>query len=238
MMPASEHCTHLKRFYDVLASLGAKVGRRQLKHCHGRMHWPNRGVYFFFEDDEYRSDKEMLRVVHVGTHAVSAGSRTTLWRRLATHRGTELGRGNHRASVFRLWIGAALLARDETLVPKPSTWGKGSSAKGPVREAEAHVEEGVSSYIASMPFLWVEADDEPGKTSIRRVIETNTIALLSCCSETGNDADRPSNNWLGHHCPSQAVQRSGLWNVRDVDGGYDPMFLDLLECCAARTSPP
>jgi hypothetical protein len=100
------------------------------------------------------------------------------------------------------------------------------------------VEQAVSAYIGSMPFLWVEADDEPCTNSIRCIIESNSLALLSCCGEAGSVADQPSGEWLGRYCPKEAVRLSGLWNVRGVDGGYDPVFLDLLESCAERTKSP
>jgi hypothetical protein len=52
------------------------------------MKWPARGVYFFREAGESRSDTgEGLRVVRVGTHALKAGGSTTLWSPLSTHRG-------------------------------------------------------------------------------------------------------------------------------------------------------
>ena len=237
-MSARAHNHDLNRFYDILDNLDERIARRRLHECHGRMSWPHRGVYFFFEGGEFCSDGTTPRVVRVGTHAVSAGSKTTLWNRLSTHRGTRSGGGNHRGSIFRLWVGTALLKANENLNPKPTTWGQGSSAKRPVRDCEAHVEQAVSAYIGSMPFLWVVADDEPGKDSIRSVIEKNALALLSCSSETGETADRPSATWLGHHCPNDTLRRSGLWNVRDVDGRYDPMFLDLLASCAEKTEPP
>ena len=238
LMLDSTHHRDLKCFYDILANLDDSITRRRLKDCQGRMNWPRRGVYFFFEDGEFRPNGTTLRVVRVGTHAVSAGSKTTLWNRLSTHRGTRAGGGNHRGSIFRLWVGAALLRVDESLNPKPATWGKGSSAKRPVRDAEAHVEQAVSACIGSMPFLWVAADDDPRTESIRSVIERNSLALLSCISATGSSADRPSASWLGHHCPNKTLRRSGLWNVRDVDGCYDPEFLDLLASCAAKSEPP
>ncbi len=228
----------IDRFYEVLSDLDARVGKRRLEDCHGRMSWPARGVYFFFEPGEVRRDGMTPRVVRVGTHAVSAGSKTKLWNRLSTHRGTTSGGGNHRGSIFRLWVGKALLEREETLVPKPITWGQGSTAKGPVRDAEAHVERTVSAYIGSMPFLWVEADDEPGAQSIRRIIESNAIALLSCCGSSADAADPPSAKWLGRHCPKEAIRRSGLWNVRDIAGPFDPASLDVLERCARRTPTP
>src|SRR6266566_1615272 len=104
----------LIRFYEILSSLAVKTGGpRCLVNCDGRMGWPQRGVYFFFEPGEVRSDTgQGRRVVRVGTHALTASSRTTLWNRLSQHRGTVTPKGgNHRGSIFRLLIGAALLAQ-------------------------------------------------------------------------------------------------------------------------------
>lgn len=66
------------------------------------------------EPGEYRTRKlHQLRIVRVGTHAVSTGSKATLWHRLRAHRGSKDGRGNHRASIFRRHAGAAMIARDD-----------------------------------------------------------------------------------------------------------------------------
>ena len=40
-------------------------GKRTLSNCDGSMEWPKRGVYFFFEEGEFRENDE-LRVVRVG----------------------------------------------------------------------------------------------------------------------------------------------------------------------------
>ena len=78
----------LIRFYSILNELEKTIGARALADCRGRMKWPARGVYFFREAGESRSDTgEGLRVVRVGTHALKAGGSTTLWSRLSTHRG-------------------------------------------------------------------------------------------------------------------------------------------------------
>ena len=71
----------LARFYGLLDGLEARLGgMRTLADCDGRMSWPTRGVYFFFEDGEERSDSGSgLRGVRVGTHALMAKSRTRLW---------------------------------------------------------------------------------------------------------------------------------------------------------------
>jgi hypothetical protein len=104
--------------YAMVDTISDRVGGlRRLSDCSGRMVWPAQGVYFFFEDGELRSDSGTgLRVVRVGTHGLREGSTTTLWRRLAQHRGTRRnGGGNHRGSVFRLHLGTALAGRDKTL---------------------------------------------------------------------------------------------------------------------------
>src|SRR5271170_7977320 len=100
----------LDRFYRIIATLREKCqGFRCLKECTRGSGWPERGVYFFFEDHESREDASTLRVARVGTHAVSANARTTLWNRLHAHKGTSSGGGNHRGSIFRKRVGEALL---------------------------------------------------------------------------------------------------------------------------------
>src|SRR4051812_44969055 len=105
----------LIRFYSILNQLEKTIGGpRALADGRGRMKWPARGVYFFREAGENRSDTgEGPRLVRVGTHALKAGGSTTLWGRLSTHRGQlRGGGGNHRGSIFRLIVGTALIARD------------------------------------------------------------------------------------------------------------------------------
>ena len=89
----------LDRFHELLDRLSARLGGpRRLGRCRGTDGWPERGVYFFFEEGDLR-EGGLPRVVRVGTHAVSQGSRTSLWQRLADHRGTLAGTrpggGNH-----------------------------------------------------------------------------------------------------------------------------------------------
>jgi hypothetical protein len=170
---------HLLRFYSILDSLEKKLaGARTLADFRGRMDWPARGVYFFREADENRSDTGTgPRIVRVGTHALKAGGSTTLWRRLSTHRGQmRSGGGNHRGSIFRLIVGTALIDRDGNKFP---TWGEGSSAAKDIRTGELELECAVSQVIRSMPFLWVAIGYEPGPESMRGKIERNSIALLS-----------------------------------------------------------
>lgn len=229
--------TDRERVYGILSDLQARLPTQHLSACDGKCDWPHRGVYFFFEPRESRPDGKMQRVVRVGTHALKAGAGTTLWGRLAQHRGTASnGGGNHRGSVFRRHVGSALLARPGSTLAC-STWGEGSNAPKPVRAAEQPVEQPVSRCIGAMPFVWVEADDEPGPGSIRGSLESNLIALLSCIGPAGATADRPSEAWLGQYCSSEWVRRSGLWNVHHVEGRYDPEVVSVLEACASKTRP-
>ncbi len=116
----------LVRFYSILDELDRTVGgARTLADCRGRMDWPKRGIYFFRELGENRSDSAGgPRIVRVGTHALKAGGKAKLWTRLSQHRGQTLsGGGNHRGSIFRLIVGTALIKRDGLQFP---TWGEGN----------------------------------------------------------------------------------------------------------------
>jgi hypothetical protein len=227
----------LNRFYSILGPLEAS--RRQglnLASYNGRSGIPSRGVYFFREPGEFRqSDPSTPRIVRVGTHAVSANSKSTLWGRLRAHLGTRVGTGNHRGSIFRLHVGAALLARDNK---KVESWGIGSSVPPKVRSdpramaAETAWEKRVSDYIGAMSVIWVDVPDDPGPNSIRALIEKNAIALLSNRLEPIESA---SANWLGHHSPRDEIRRSHLWNLNHVNQAYDPGFLDHLQTAAQKT---
>ena len=218
----------LDRFYDLLHELEENVGgRRRLGDCHGRMNWPERGVYFFFEPGEMRSVKSSSqRVVRVGTHALTNKSKTTLWNRLSQHRGTKSsGGGNHRGSVFRKLAGYAIGQKSPGLMP--DSWGKGQTAPKAIRDNEHPHEVRVSEYLAEMTFLSVSIPDAPGPDSMRGIIERNAIALLSGYHESS--PDKPGSNWLGSHSTREKVRRSGLWNNNHVDEDYDPAFLNDFE---------
>lgn len=225
----------LDRFYALLARLQDAPGQgHPLKDLPPKL--PTRGVYFFAEPGELRKSRPpTTRVVRVGTHAVSAGAKSTLRSRLKQHLGTRSGGGNHRGSIFRLHVGAALLAREDKAIP---TWGVGSSKPAKLRgseslrAAEAAWEQTVSTYISSMPLLWIDVPDEPGSQSQRAYIERNAIALLS---SRGSKQDPPSPGWLGRFSPRQEIRESGLWNLNHVSEIYEPAFLDRLEYWIAST---
>jgi len=218
----------LDRFYRIIATLREKCqGFRYLKECTRRSGWPGRGDYYFFEDHEFREDGSNLRVVRVGTHAVSANSRTTLWNRLHTHKGASGGDGNHRGSIFRKRVGEALLQVRSYPTEIGASWGIGNSAPKNTRLAELPLERDVSTVIGLMPFLWLEVNDTPGAASDRAYLERNCIALLSNFGK--EPIDRPSERWLGLDSPQETIRKSGLWNTNHVDDGYTPAFLDVFE---------
>ena len=215
---------HLVRFYDALHRLAYETGGpRVLRESTGRLDWPNRGVYFFFENGENRTGSGSGdRVVRVGTHALTSSSRTTLWNRLSNHRGTASGSGNHRGSIFRSLVGNALMRRDPSCAI--DTWGVGNSADRETRQAEGPLELLVSDHICQMPFLWLRIDDPP---SLRGRIERNSIGLLSNFER--ESCDPPSPSWLGRDCNRPRVRQSGLWNQNHVEESYEPAFLDVLD---------
>jgi hypothetical protein len=238
-----DRLSDLQRFYALLERLQGRLhGTHLLAQCRSNMAWPVRGVYFFFELGENRSDGSP-RVVRVGTHALKTGSKGSLWQRLSQHRGTSSGGGNHRGSIFRLLVGESLKGQGQH--PNAISWDIGNDTSkaamqlGMSRQAvglcEHPLEVAVSDHIRSMPFLWIGIDDEPGPGSHRGVIERNSIALLSNFGKA--EIDPPSVNWLGRQCGRVRVRSSGLWNNNHVDEQYDPAFLSLLERYVESTTP-
>lgn len=229
----------LDRFYRLLERLEDVVGGAQyLRDCTGYMNWPDRGVYFFFASDEARPDGGR-RLSRIGTHAVSAGSGTTLWNRLRTHRGINSGSfaggGNHRGSVFRKRVGEAICERDDLHEIYPE-WGDGSSAERETRLKETGLERRVTKYLGDLPFLWLDVDDEPGPESDRAYVERNAIALVSNYQK--DPLEPRSDDWLGTHSPVPEIRQSGLWNINHVEESYDPAFLDLFEQQIVETTSP
>jgi hypothetical protein len=231
----ASHREYREHFYAILDELSARLGGgRAFGSCDGRMSWPSRGVYFFFEPGEMRGPNAAgQRVVRVGTHAVSAGSKTTLWQRLKQHQGyggdAGVGVGNHRGSVFRHHVGLALI-RSRRGPDVAEAW-LTTSPTPEMRASELPLEQLVSEYLASMRVLWIEADDTPGPNSIRAYIEAHTIALLSDAAT----AEPASSGWLGHHAADEAIRRSRLWNVKHVGRSFDPAFLDVFQRMVAHT---
>lgn len=224
----SERLKDLISFYDLLERLKHKNNNhRFLSSSDGYIDWPQKGVYFFMEDGENRTNTGRgLRIVRIGTHALKDNSKTTLWKRLSQHRGTKkTNGGNHRGSIFRLLIGVSILKRDNII---STTWD--NQVKSPdkaTKEAELIIEQNVSDFIRKMPFLTIEINDASNAESLRGYIERNSIALLSNWEKT--PLDPPSKNWLGLNCNRIRVKKSGLWNQNHVNENYDPDFLTTFE---------
>jgi hypothetical protein len=211
-------------FYRILDQLaGGLGGPRLLRECTGRSGCPPQGLYFFFENGENRADGTG-RVVRVGTHALTATSKATLWGRLRQHRGhlagSDPGGGDHRASVFRRHVGAAIIRRDglpDDLLP---SWLDRRRPRHERASQEAGIERQAIRHIGAMPFPWLSV---PGRAD-SGYLESNSLALLSCLA---GGSGQPGASWLGRHAERAEIRESGLWNVHHVSGHYDPAFLRL-----------
>lgn len=196
---------------------------------------PQKGVYFFFDPDERTvfSDK-LPRLVRIGTHAISMGSKATLRNRLRTHLGTYQGTGNHRGSVFRLHVGQSIISRDGRQTEFPN-WGKGQSADRKIVKQEDALEREVSDYISKLLVLYIPIDDDAGKASMRAVIEHHMIALMT---EDRSYLEEASASWLGRWSSRPEISTSGLWNVRSVGDRADIKIVEVADRLLSKAKFP
>jgi len=223
-------------FYSLMRALYRRQnGGRRLVDCTGRMDWPSRGVYFFIEDSQplqtNRYKPLTLRITRVGTHAVSNGSKTTLWDRLHTHKGVGSGGGSHRSSIFRLHLGFALIASGKH--EKVESWGVGQSAEANLRKLEAPLEEKVSKELGEMRVLWIAINDESRASSDRSYIERNVIGLLSRSAILWPNKTEP---WLGSLSKNWQISLSGLWNLNHLFDDYNRDTLHTLQKYISTTT--
>ncbi len=226
---------HLDRLYDLLNRVithnGATI--KTLEQYLSEKHTFKRGVYFFYNPNETRATHlNQARIVRVGTHAVSRGSKSTILDRLRQHRGTLVGLGNHRGSIFRLHVGRSILNQNPNQRDFLN-WGKGQNASKQIRDSEADLEKQVSEHIGKLFIIGVEVDDDPGPASDRAFIERNAIGLLSKAAQY---FDSPSERWLGQFSDRNEIRDSGLWNINHVGFTYDPEFLNILEIYVNSTN--
>jgi len=222
-----------EQFYRLLKRLWiAQGGGRRIAECSGNLIWPKLGVYFVTEPEPATNNPHMPRIVRVGTHAVSLGSRTSLWNRISTHRGTGQGGGSHRSSIFRSHVGRALINR-EPQISWPNTWGKGQSAPKSVRDGERALEKEVSVAIGDMRLLWLSVPDSAGPASDRAYVERNAIGLLSRAVTL---SPTMAASWLGETSDDWRIAVSGLWNLDHLFAKPDPAFINVLEAYVEITT--
>ena len=163
------------------------------------------GLYFFYEEGEFSDHAPNGRIVRVGNHPRRQGG---LVSRLRMHYS-----GNKNSSVFRKFLGGALLRRanpaDPCLSPAP---GKGHWESGNAkaclrcRPTEARVSELLRQRLR---FRCVRVPD----MTERNRLEALLVATVAAC-----DVCRPSPSWLGLQAYSEKVRASGLWNSQYVGG--------------------
>jgi len=198
-----------------------------------KIHIPQKGLYLFFDQNEQSQYASGLpRIVRIGTHGVSQGSKSSLRSRLRAHFGLGSGGGNHRASVFRLHVGNAIIERDN-LGSSYQSWAIGQSADRATTSAEFALELQVSSYIRSLKCMVFDINDESSLLSARAAVEKFIITLIS---ENGIILDPPSPSWLGLHSNRSAIRHSGLWNVQHIGAKCEPPAEQLFDSLFAGNS--
>jgi len=157
------------------------------------------GLYLFYEKGELSEHAPSGRIVRVGNHPRSQNG---LKRRLELHYS-----GNKNSSVFRKFLGGAILRKSDPrhpcLLPAP---GKGHWEKQdmPTCEKCEPIETEVSKLLRDdFWFRCIEIDDQ----NLRNALEKKLIATISLCRVC-----EPSENWLGKFTYSENVRGSGLWN--------------------------
>jgi hypothetical protein len=236
----------LDQFYTKLGELNDQTdGPYRLEECDGRMEWPERGIYVFFDPDSNLNvdPPSEWSISRIGTVGVSDGSSNTLWNRLRQHRGNTRGEraggGNHRGSIFRLHVGRAII-ESEGLHDEFPYWGDSHRDDIPLetealREQEHPLEVRVSDYIRSLPFLVIDVPGAASKTSDRARFEKNLIGLVSQRRRSTPSIMR--DGWLGHENPAPEIHRTGLWNIHHVTALYDGAIISDVDHYIQQTDP-
>ena len=88
------------------------------------------------------------------------------------------------------------------------------------RDFERDVEERVTGEIGAMLVAWRLVT---AHRSRRKQLEEDPIGLLS---NYHGGADLASTGWLGSWHRDERICQSGLWNIKHVEGDYDPVAFD------------
>jgi len=183
------------------------------------------GLYFFYEKSEVSEHAPSGRIVRVGNHPLSQNG---LKRRLKLHYS-----GNKNSSVFRKFLGGAILRRTDPRHPclLPAL-GQGHWEKQgtPTCEKCKLIELEVSKLLKNdFRFRCIEIDDK----NLRNTLEKKLVATISLCCIC-----KPTGHWLGKFAYSKNVRNSGLWNsdyVFDQSQMISVIELETLESLVAST---
>jgi hypothetical protein len=224
----------LERFYECINHLAD--GTKLIKFGQENMNVPeiDKGVYFFLDEKEKSIIKNFPRIVRIGTHAIRPPYERKLKDRLREHWGKKDGGGEHRASIFRGYVGASIINNNKKkgYQKKYPEWGIGTSAKRKIKDKEEALEIEVSKYIRNLYILALDID----KWEDRKFLETNTISFLS--SGIVFEENPVSKNWLGNKCLFKNKKLDyQLWNITDCDEIFEnkEKYFKKLEFYVERT---
>lgn len=168
---------------------------------------PN-GLYFFYEDGERSDHARDGRIVRVGNHP---RAEARLKARLNDHYRSSVGAKN--GSVFRRYVGGALLRRDDPaspcLLPAPGMGHWERQDDYACSKCESYESRVTEHLTRAMRFRILPINDREERNRFEAHL-VGTIAACRICT--------PSSGWLGRHAYSEKVRASGLWNSEFVGG--------------------
>jgi hypothetical protein len=195
------------RLHRILASLPAHHAPKEVPFANG--------LYFFYEDGQ--TSPHGNRIVRIGNHP---RAQDRLIERLGDHYNNRVGAKNF--SVFRRYLGGALLRRDDPahpcLQPAPGQ-GHWEQQNGALCSSCAPVEQRVTDLLhARFCFRCIRIDD----MALRNELEKRLIATVAQCRDCA-----PTSRWLGRHAYPPLVQSTGLWNTQHVEA--PPATIDQID---------
>ena len=150
---------------------------------------PRNGIFLLYEGGQHYSsaDREEERIVGVGTNPTQGRLR----QRLRTH-----FPGSKHNSVFRLFVGTALLRCDKDPEDVHFEWFGN-------RSTMPEIERRVTAYLVEhVAFRCLLVENKP----LRQRLEKGIIGTLANCPDC-----QPCGDWLGLHALGGDESRYGLW---------------------------
>jgi len=182
---------------EKLHAIAHKGKRFTFNKCDVLQFIPWNGIYLLFENNEIGHVKD--RIVRVGINKVDYN----LPERLVQH----FINPNKDKSIFRKNIGRCFIIQEVDSNHYLEIWNNGGT-RDYIFEKELEIR--ISKYIQNnISFVVIRIDNK----EYRLELEKKLISTINNCNYC-----KPSLKWLGNHSTDPRVNKSGLWQVRGLNG--------------------